>query len=497
MTLHIIMRGITKDFPGTRALDDVSLDIFGGEIHAIIGENGAGKSTLMKILAGEYSDYLGAIQIDGQSVRIKNAQDAGRLGIAMIFQELRLVPRMTVSQNIYLGKEPITRSKLVHKRKQEQDARKILESLKVSIPPREQVIRLSPAQRQVVEIAKAIASYPRVLIMDEPTSSLPLDETKILFGILRELKKRGVAILFISHKIEEIMAIADRVTVLRDGKLVSSNLITEISQDLIIRDMVGREIQNIFPTRKGKSGEIILSVRNLSSGDRFFNINFDLHEGEILGFYGLIGAGRTDVAESLFGMKEFFTGTVRRNHEIRKFRSVRDAVEAGIFLIPEDRRGKGLIPRMSVESNLTLSDLSSYSPKGVVNARLKKESALEMVNRLRIKTASENTLVEFLSGGNQQKVVVGKCLLTDPEIIIMDEPTRGIDVGTKAEIYDWMVALVCEGKGIIFITSELPEVLGLCDRILVFCEGRIAGELTKDEATPERIMYLATGAQIS
>lgn len=497
MPTYVEMKGIVKDFPGVRALNGVDLEVFGGEIHAIVGENGAGKSTLMKILAGIYPDYAGSIRVNGKEVRIYDPMVAQDLGIAMIFQELHLVPRMTVAQNIYLGREPLTRWGLVDGGKQEEGARAILGSLKVSLDPKKQVIHLSPAERQIVEIAKAIASEPNILIMDEPTSSLPSEETAVLFQILRELRGRGVAIVFISHRIAEVLEIADRITVLRDGSLIASAPIVEWTEDKIVKAMVGREIPTLFPRKTGRVGEVILSVRDLSADDGFHNVSFDLHKGEILGFYGLIGSGRTEVAEALFGLNPARKGVITIHGKSTNIQSVTDAIKSRLFLVPEDRRGKGLVPRLSVKLNLTLASLQNYSGRIFIDEKLQKKDATDMISRLRIRATSENAPVEFLSGGNQQKVVVGKCLLTHPDVIIMDEPTRGIDIGSKAEIYRWIVSLADEGKGIILISSELPEILGLSDRILVFCEGSVSCELSRNEATEEAIMRFATGISMA
>jgi ABC-type sugar transport system ATPase subunit len=492
MSLYVEMQGITKDFPGTRALDGVDIQLYPGEIHALVGENGAGKSTLMKILAGEYVHYVGLVKVNGKQIKIGNPRLARTLGIAMIHQELNLVPRMSVAQNINLGKEPVTKSKFVDDKKQDEITREILSSLQISINPRSQVIQLSAAEKQIVEIAKAITSNPKILIMDEPTSSLTTNEVSILFGVLKELKKKGVAIIFITHKIEEVMEIADRVTVLRDGRVVSNAPIKDWTENKIINAMVGRELSDIFPQTKSTRGDVVLSVKNFTSKHNFYNIEFDLHRGEILGCYGLIGAGRTEIVEAIFGLGAITKGVVLINGKELKDVSVPKSIKSGIAFVPEDRRAKGLIPRMSVKANTTLANLPNYSKRFFVDTNLENKDVYSMVDKLKIKVANINESIEFLSGGNQQKVIIGKWLLTNPEVIIMDEPTRGIDVGSKAEIYKLIKAMVNEGKGVVLISSELPEILGMSDRILVFCEGYLTARLSRDEATEEKIMYYAT-----
>lgn len=490
------MRAISKTYPGVRALDGVDFSVLPGEVHALVGENGAGKSTLMKILAGAQMRDSGEILIDGQPAVIDTPQAAMELGVSIIYQEFNLVPYMSAAENIYLGREPKGRLPgFINFGKMYSDAQEVIDRLGVALTARTPVSRLSVAQQQMVEIAKATSRNSRIIAMDEPSATLTEHELDSLFTLIRQLKEQGVSIIYISHRLEEIFEIADRVTVLRDGKLVATTDVGDTDREDIIHMMVGRELKEKIPKKEVPVGEPALTVVGLNRTGVLRDINFTVRKGEILGLAGLVGAGRTEVARAIFGADAIDSGEIRLNNHKVTIRSPQDAIRQGIGLVTEDRKSLGLILGMAVRENVSLANLGCISRFGFVNKRKERESANQFVEDLMIKTPSIDQQVQNLSGGNQQKVVLAKWLFTQSKVLIFDEPTRGIDVGAKTEIYNLMNRLVENGVAIIMISSELPEVLGMSDSILVMHEGEIAGELSREEATQEKIMHLATGGE--
>jgi len=495
---------ITKEFPGVKALDDVTFRVRKGEIHALVGENGAGKSTLMKILSGVYphGTYSGDIFIEGKKQHFRNIKDSEHAGVAIIYQELTLVKGMTVGENIFLGREPVVNG-IINWNKVYADSKKLFEKLNIEIDVYEKVENLGIGQQQMVEIAKAISKDSKILILDEPTAALTESETRQLFRILRDLKKHGVTCIYISHRLEEIFEIADTVTVLRDGKTISTDPISALTEDEIIKRMVGRELTQRYPKVPHKAKRTIMEVRNFSVYDKdnpekkiIDNVSFEIKEGEILGISGLMGAGRTELFMSIFGAypgrKE---GEIWLEGKKISINSPREAIEHGICYLSEDRKRYGLVLMMDIKDNILLPNYQKFANGGIINIPKSLSTALDYVGKLRIKIASPFQQVMNLSGGNQQKVIIAKWLLANPKILILDEPTRGIDVGAKYEIYNLMNQFVDQGVGIVMISSELPEILGMSDRILVMQKGKIAGELMAEEATQEKIMTLATGGR--
>ncbi len=493
------MQNITKRFPGVVALDDVSFDVHEGEVHCLMGENGAGKSTLMKVMNGIYTEYEGQILLDGQPIRLHSTKDAQQYGLGMIHQELNLVPELTVYENIFLGRELRTRFGTLDSGTMQKEASALLQRLSVKIDPRRPLRQLRIGERQLVEIAKALSLDARILVMDEPTSALTEAETKRLFSVIMGLKSSGVAIVYISHRMDEIFHIADRITVLRDGKTVASRLASEVTRSELIRYMVGRSINEAFERKPSGTVETVLQVLNLSlkrPGVRSLsNISFDLHRGEVLGLAGLMGAGRTETLETIFGVHPLSqrSGDIILNGKPIVIRSPADAIRQGIGYVTEDRKGKSLIGGLPVRVNLTLAALHLFTRAlRIVNRSSERKAVNEQVSNLNIRTPSAETLVANLSGGNQQKVVIGKFLMTRPDILLLDEPTRGIDVGAKSQIYQLVDQLAQQGTAFVMASSEMPELLAVCDRILVLCEGRVTGEFTRGEATQEKILDAAT-----
>jgi len=489
------MEGIDKTFPGVQALSQCQFELRAGEVHALVGENGAGKSTLMKILTGIYKKDAGRILYKGQEVDIPNPRAAQQLGISIIHQELNLMPHLTVAQNIFIGREPRQKVQFVldEKRINEQ-TEQLFAQLHLKLDPRTKVADLTVAKQQMVEIAKALSFNAEVLIMDEPTAALTESEIEELFNTIRRLRSNGVGVIHISHRLEELKQISDRVTVMRDGRYINTVKTQEASIDQIIQMMVGRVIYEATPEiPENPSDDVVLEVRNLNRGKVIRDVNFQLKRGEILGFAGLMGAGRTEVARAVFGADPIDSGEIYINGKQVHIRSPRDAVRSGVGYLSEDRKGFGLTTGMDVETNIVLATFQRFiKALGWIDSSKISTTAAHYVEALSIKTPSLTQKVQYLSGGNQQKVVVGKWLTADTDILIFDEPTRGIDVGAKSEIYRLLNDLAAQGKSIIMISSELPEILRMSHRIIVMCEGHITGELSGAEATQEKIMKFAT-----
>lgn len=486
----LTLNNISKSFSGIKVLEDVSLQIEKGKVHALMGENGAGKSTLMKILVGLLQADAGEILLEGEVISGLSVHAILGKGIAMIHQEILMVPDLSVAQNIFLGKEShrfswLNASEINHKSKQ------ILADLKLNISPKIKVKNLSIADRQMVEIAKAISNKAKVIIMDEPTSALSEIEVVTLFGIIESLKNQGVAIIYISHKMDEIFKISDTITVLRDGKLIATQKAEEMDSQILIKLMVGREIAELFPTSNIKIGQTIISVKNLGRKNVFSDVNFEVKAGEVLGLAGLVGAGRSEIARAIAGLDKIDAGTIEIEGVETQIDSPSDAIRLGIGFVSEDRKALGFIPQMSIKDNISLSSLEEFSKMGFVNTKEEIKSTQIVYNNLKVKASGFSQKVINLSGGNQQKVVIGKVLMSNPKIIIFDEPTRGIDVGAKFEIYKLINTLKAKGLAIILISSEMPEILGLCDRILVLTKGKQKAILSKSEASQEKIMQYA------
>jgi len=492
------MEGIAKSFPGVQALDNVDFEAQAGEVVALVGENGAGKSTLMKILCGAYHKDAGRIFLHGQETEIENPYHAQQLGIAIIYQEFNLTPNQSAAANIFIAREPRQRGlgrffNFVDRRRMEREAQEHLDRARARVPATALIRDLSVAQQQMVEVAKALAVDARILIMDEPTSALGEDEVETLFEIIGTLKEQGIAIIFITHRLEEVFHIADRVVVLRDGRRVGSMPISEATTDKVIHLMVGRELTDMFHKEKAEIGEPLLDVRGLTRHGAVEDVSFTLRRGEILGFAGLVGAGRTETARLLFGVDRKDAGEIRMEGEQVRIHSPLDAVEAGLGFVPDDRGLQGLVLKLPVLENIVLPSLNTFSHLGWMDRRGLRDTAQTYVDKLNIRTPHLQQKAMFLSGGNQQKVVLAKWLALQPRVLIMDEPTRGIDVGAKAEVHALMSELALEGIGIIMISSEMPEILGMSDRILVMSEGRVATVLDRAEVTQEKIMAYASG----
>src|SRR5215216_1748019 len=487
------MENISKSFPGVNALSNVNLAVRRGTIHALMGENGAGKSTLMKILDGMYTPDSGQIIFQGQTVTVDTTQTALKLGISMIHQELSPIPHMSVAENIFLGREPLARFGLIDKRKMNTDTKALLNRLEIDINPTTLMKELSVANTQMVEIAKAISYDSRLIIMDEPTSAITEREVAHLFSMIRSLKAKGVSIIYITHKMDEVFQIADEITVLRDGKHIATVPASQTNKIRLITMMVGRELTEMFPKEVAPIGEIVLSVRNLTRDGIVQDVSFDLHRGEILGIAGLMGAGRTTVIESIFGIHKIDAGEITIKGRKTRINSPADAIKNGLALLTEDRKLTGIMGVLPVRDNMVIASLPNYEKRGFLDGRLMEATYKQEKNRLDIKSPNMHQLIKLLSGGNQQKVLISRWLLTSPDILILDEPTRGIDVGAKAEIHKLMGKLAQEGRAIIMISSELPEILGMSDRILVMHEGRVGGIFERKEATQESIMQAATG----
>ncbi|MFC0560604.1 sugar ABC transporter ATP-binding protein [Halalkalibacter alkalisediminis] len=486
------LRGITKKFPGVTALDNVHFKLKPGEIHALMGENGAGKSTFIKVITGVHAPNEGEIYLNGQKVEFSNPKEAQALGIAAIYQHVTNYPDLSVTENIFMGHEKVQKGtrRLLWKQ-MHQEAKEILRSLGSSIDPKSEMGALSVAQQQIVEIAKAISTNAKIIIMDEPTAALTARESEELYKIAEELRDQGASIIFISHRFEDMYRLATQVTVLRDAKYIGSWEINAISNDDLIVAMVGREITQVYPDKKGKIGEELLKVNGLSKTGYFADISFTLHRGEILGLTGLVGAGRTEVCQSLFGIMPYDKGKIELNGKSVSIQSPKEAMKLGIGYLPEDRQLQGLVLQWGIGRNITLPALSSIGKKGWLNEKKEASIAKELAEKVHVKANSIFDLVSSLSGGNQQKVAVAKLLTKDLDIIILDEPTKGVDVGAKSAIYEIINELAAQGYGIIMISSEMPEVIGMSDRIAVMRAGRITKVLDRAEVSQEVILEAA------
>ncbi len=487
------MRSITKRFPGVLALSNVSLDVAPGEVMALVGENGAGKSTLMKILSGVYSLEEGEIIFKGRPVNFTNPRQAQDAGIATIYQELNLVPQLSVTENIFLGSE-ITRGGVLRWAEMHRQARALLAQLHLDLDPRTQVSKLGVGRQQMVEVAKALHHQSDLIIMDEPTSALSIREIHELFAIIRKLKDSGVSIVYISHHLEEVFEVSDRTTVLRDGQHVATRLTNGLDIDQLIKLMVGRDLSEQFPKEQAPRGQEVLRVEGLNQGTRLKNVSFSVHAGEVLGLSGLVGAGRTELVRAIFGADPIDSGQFYVLGQPVSIKSPRDAIRHGIALLTEDRKQQGLFLQMSVRENITMSVLDQLTPTLLTSQRKEAELAQHYINSMAIKASSHDQLAINLSGGTQQKVVLSKWMATEPRLLIFDEPTRGIDVGAKVEIYRMINDLARQGVAILMISSELLEILGMSDRIMVLCEGTVTGFLSREEATEEKIMEYATAS---
>jgi ribose transport system ATP-binding protein len=486
-TLALEMRGISKSYPGVRALQDVDFAVRAGEVHGLVGENGAGKSTLMKVLAGAERKDAGEIAIGGRPVTIDTPQRAMDLGVSVIYQEFNLVPYLNAAENVFLGREPKTAIPgFVDFRTMYRESQTVIDRLGVPLDVRTPVSRLSIAQQQMVEIAKATSRESRIIVMDEPSATLTEHELASLFALIQRLKSDGVAVVYISHRLEEVFAICDRVTVLRDGRRIATDDVSALTREEIIRRMVGRELTQMIPKRTAPIGEPALAATGITRRRALRDVSIRVHKGEVLGIAGLVGAGRTELARVLFGADRMDAGTIQLFGKPVRVRSPQDAIRLGIGLVTEDRKSQGLVLGLPVRENITLANLPAVSTLSFIRAARERAAARRLADDLRVRTPTIEQTVQNLSGGNQQKVVLAKWLFTDSKVLIFDEPTRGIDVGAKTEIYELMNELAARGTALIMISSELPEVLGMSDRIVVMHEGRVAGELARKEATPER-----------
>lgn len=488
------MENITKTFPGVKALDGVSLTVKAGTVHALMGENGAGKSTLMKCLFGVYNKDGGNIYLEGKEINFKNSKEALEHGLAMVHQELNQALKRNVMDNMWLGRFP-TMSKFVPLTSEKQmykATKEVFDELEIDVDPKTVMSQMPVSQRQMVEIAKAVSYKSKVIVFDEPTSSLTEEEVEHLFKIINMLRDRGCGIIYISHKMNEILRISDEVTIMRDGQWIATKDAKQLTTDEIIKLMVGRELTNIYPPKNNKIGEPLLEVENLSAEySKLKDVSFTARKGEILGVAGLDGSGRTELLENIFGVATRRSGKITLDGKVVKNKSARESIKNGFALLTEERRATGIFGILSIRENTTISSLKKYSVGPFLSKKKMKESTEWSINAMRIKTPTQETKIRSLSGGNQQKVILGRWLLTDPTVLLLDEPTRGIDVGAKYEIYQLILDLADKGKTVIMVSSEMPELLGVCDRILVMSGGRLAGEVNAAETSQEEIMTLA------
>jgi rhamnose transport system ATP-binding protein len=486
------LTGAAKTFGPVVALADGTVEIRAGEIHALVGENGAGKSTLVKILAGLYHPDSGDFRLSGQPVHFRNVAESKGAGISVIYQEPTLFPDLTVAENIFIGRQPKGRSRLISRARMRRQATELFDRLGVPIDPSRVAEGLSIADQQIIEIAKAISLDAKVLVMDEPTAALSGVEVDRLFAVARALRDKGTGILFISHRFDEVFDLCDRITVMRDGRYIATHRTADVTVEKIVREMVGRDIGTLFPKGEADIGHTVLKVEGLSRSGVFRDISFDVRAGEIVALAGLVGAGRTEVARAVFGIDPYDSGQVAVVGKPLKARSPQAAIAAGLGFVPEDRRKQGLVMNLSVARNVTLTLRNKFVTAGLINGGKERAAAKEWSKRLQVKAGSQEHAVSTLSGGNQQKVVLAKWLATDPKLLIIDEPTRGIDVGTKSEVHRLISDLAGRGIAILMISSELPEVLGMADRVLVMREGRITAQLDRADADPESVMHAAT-----
>lgn len=493
--MHIKMSNIYKAFGANQVLSGVDFELLPGEVHALMGENGAGKSTLMNILTGLHKRDEGRIEIDGQERYFSNPKEAEQEGVTFIHQELNVWPHMTVLENLFIGKELYSPLGILKTKEMKEQAKKQFDRLAVTIPLEQEASLCSVGEQQMIEIAKALMTNAKVIIMDEPTAALTDREIEKLFEVINGLRAQGVSIVYISHRMEEIFTICDRITVMRDGKTVDTTPILETSFDDVVRKMVGRSLTDRFPSRQTKIGETVLELKSLTRKHAFHDISFSVKSGEVVGVAGLMGAGRTEIMRAIFGLDAIDSGEIWVNNKPVKIKTPDEAVNYGIGFITEDRKDEGLVLDFSIRENIALPNLKSFSTKGMIAEKSEREFVELLIKRLTIKTQSAEISAGSLSGGNQQKVVIAKWIGIGPKILILDEPTRGVDVGAKREIYQLMNELTERGVAIIMVSSELPEVLGMSDRVLVIHEGKLAGELSKEEATQEKIMTYATGGQ--
>lgn len=485
---------IRKEFPGVVALDQVNMKIHSSSIHALVGENGAGKSTLMKILSGTYANYGGSVWIEGQEVHMKCEKDAFALGISIVAQELNCVPELSIAENLFLGREPLKNKLFLDKKERKKKTQELLTMMGLDYAPETKMSELSVAQRQMIEILKALSRNSKVIIMDEPTSALTNAETVLLFKKVRELKEQGIAFIFITHRLEEVFALCDEYTVLRDGKWIGSGKIADVNTEKLIALMVGRDIQKIYPPLGSHTEKVVLETKKLSSRGVFEDISFQIRAGEILGFAGMMGAGRSEIARAVFGLDKADTGEIWMEGEKCCFRSVKDAIQKGIAMVTEDRASYGFVGVRSIKENIKLPNSDLYTNRGFWKEKEVDKDVEEICKRIAVKAPDSNTLVGNLSGGNQQKVVLAKWLVRNVKLLILDEPTRGIDVGAKQEIYKLITQLAQEGMAILLISSDMPEVLSMSHKVAVIAEGKIAGVLDKEEATQDKIMKMIVEA---
>ncbi|GKX32202.1 monosaccharide-transporting ATPase [Vallitalea longa] len=490
--IKLRVSNIEKSFPGVKALDNINFAVEKGTVHVICGENGAGKSTLMKVINGIYKPDSGQVLIDEKAVDIKNPIQARSLGISMIFQELNYIPEMTIEESLFVGNWPKDKLGKVDWHEIRKRTLELLKKENLKYSPQTKLKDLTVSDIQMLEILKAISYNSDIIIMDEPTSAITQNEVKVLFEKINELKSRGACIIYISHKMEEIFQIADNITVFRDGAVVDSRPKDKYDMDTVIAQMVGRKMSNDYPKEKVQLGKNVLEVKNLNHEKNYRNVSFNVREGEIIGFAGLMGAGRSEVMRSLFGLDEHESGQILIKEKEVKIKNVKDSIDKKMVMLSEDRRRFGIVPVRSVRENTSLASLKRFIFKGRLHEKLENKTVAEYCKNMNVKTPTLETSIESLSGGNQQKVILAKWMVTDPDILILDEPTRGIDVGAKYEIYKLMTDLVKEGKGLIMVSSELPELIGMCDRIYVMAKGEITGELTRKDFTQENIMRLAT-----
>lgn len=489
------LSGIEKSFPGVKALRNIEFSVRRGTVHALCGENGAGKSTLMKIIMGLYKADKGQIFIDEKPVEIKNPIQARELGISMIAQELNYVPELSVEENLFLGRLPVNGLGKVDWKKVRRETLEFLEEEKLPYRPDQKLKTLTVSDIQMLEIIKAVTNRAQIVIMDEPTSSITNREVEQLFEKIAELKAKGVAIIYISHKMDEVFRIADDITVLRDGEVVSTNRAKDLDLDTVIARMVGRKLSNVYPKEQVELGEKLLEVEGFTQESMFEDIHFYARKGEIVGVAGLVGAGRTEVMRAVFGLDGHQAGTVKIHGEEVAIRSVKDSISHRLVMLSESRRDDGIVPVRSIRENASLASLAKYIYGGYTHLSKEKKEVKEMFEKMNVKAPSIDTEISKLSGGNQQKVLLARWMLCDPEIMILDEPTRGVDVGAKYEIYKLIMEIVKDNKAVIMVSSELPELIGMCDRIYIMCQGRISGCISKEEFSQETIMKYATGVE--